>query len=230
MKYNSVIFDMDGVILDFEGEDFQWQNKAVREVLKNHGMKNPEELSRSDFEKFLGVGGVKECAEICNEYGLDAGTVWEAVAEETTKARAKKMNKGDFKLFPDVEEVLNELHQRDILLGLVSNAPEMAIMQTMKYYDLKRFFKFYRGIESFDDLSDRKPHPDHLNFARAELKRDPFIFVGDSESDILAAQNADMDSVWVNRNNSSIDVRPDYEVEQLGELLEIFNIGKSQKA
>ena len=218
MEYGSVIFDMDGVILDYAGENFEWQNKAVKKVLNRHGV-NTEALDRSDFLKFLGAEGVPGCTEICKEHGLDAATMWEEIGEETTKARARKMKQGELKLFPEVKEVLEQLHQEDVLIGLISNAPEMAIMQAMEYYDLKKYFKFYRGIEDFEDLSDRKPHPDHLNFARAELKRDPFLYVGDHETDIQAAKNAEMDSAWVNRENRSISTEPEYEIGDLKQIV-----------
>lgn len=227
MKYNSVIFDMDGVILDFEGENFKWKYDAVRKVLKEHG-KNPEKFSRRELDAFIGDQGVKKCVELCNSNNLNARDVWEEIAEETTRARAKKIKEGDFQLFPEVKDVIEELHGQGVELGLVSNAPEMALMETVEYFDLKNYFKFFRGIEDFDDLSDRKPQPDHLNFARAELKHEPHVFIGDHESDILAAQNAEMDSVWVNRNSSSIDVRPDHEIESLDELKNTVKLNKSE--
>jgi HAD superfamily hydrolase (TIGR01549 family) len=130
------------------------------------------------------------------------------------------MREGGFRLFPAVKEVLEQPHEQDVLLGLISNAPEMAIMETVEYYGLKKYFKFYRGIEDFDDLSDRKPHPDHLDVERAEMKREPLLYVGDHESDIRAAKNAEMASAWVNRNDSSIEVVPDYEVQNLRQLVE----------
>lgn len=217
MNYRSVVFDMDGVILNFEGDNFKWKYDAVRKILREHGVE-PEGMSREKLGKFLGDGGVKKCVEVCNNYGVDAEAVWTGIAEETSKRRAEKIKEDQFALFPEVREVIERLHDEDVQLGVISNAPEMAIMETVEYFDLKQYFDFYRGIEDFQDLSDRKPHPDHLNFARAELKRDPFLYAGDHESDVEAAIAAGMDSYWVNRYSRRIDQSPTYQAGDLKEL------------
>lgn len=220
MKYGSVVLDMDGVVLDFKGDNFNWKYEAVREVLREEGV-DPKDFSREQLGAFMGDKGVRACVEKCNENDLDAEKVWTKIAEETSRKRAEKIKSGEFKLFPEIREVVEELHSLDIELGVISNAPEMAIEETITYFDLKKFFKFYRGIEDFEDLTDRKPHPDHLEFARAELKREPFLYAGDAESDIMAAKNADMDSAWVKRNGGNIDTAPDHTVSSLSELLDI---------
>lgn len=218
---------MDGVILDYEGDNFNWIYEIVRNVLSDEGVEAAE-LTRSELDAFLGDQGVQACVEICNSHNVDARTVWTRLAKGTTEARARKIEQGDFRLFPEVKPVLEKLRSKNIEMALVSNAPEDAIELTLENYDLRKYFDYFRGISDFDDLSDRKPHPDHLNFARAELKRDPFVFIGDSESDVLAARNADMDAAWVNREGSSIDTRPDYEIEKLGGLLNIVGLKDRQ--
>lgn len=220
MEYNSVIFDMDGVILDYEGENFNWIYSLVRDALEQKDV-DAENLSRSELDAFLGERGVQDCVEICNKYDVDARTVWTELADATTYARAERIENGNFCLFPEAKGVLRQLHEEGMEMALVSNAPESAIEVMIENYGLRKYFEYFRGISSFDDLSDRKPHPDHLNFAKAELKHGPFVFVGDSESDIIAAQNAGMDSVWINRDGGSIDTRPDYEIEDLEELLRV---------
>ncbi|MFB6215685.1 MAG: HAD family hydrolase [Candidatus Nanohaloarchaea archaeon] len=220
MKYNSVIFDMDGVVLDFRGNGFRWKYDAVRKVLKNHGV-DPEGFSREKLGRFLGDHGVKSCVEACNAQGVDSKDVWTDIAEETSRRRAEKMKEGDFMLFEEVRDTLKTLKNQEVVMGLISNAPEMAIRETINFFDLKSFFRFYRGIENFEDLSDRKPHPDHLNFAKAELKRSPYLYVGDHESDIEAARRAEMDSLWINRGEGSKDTEPTYERKSIGELPDI---------
>ena len=220
MKYGSVVFDMDGVLLDFEGDGFKWKYDAVRKVLEDHGI-DTSEMSRDRLNFFIGDRGVQACVKACNERDLDARTVWTEIAEETSKARAVQIRKGNFSLFPEVVEILDELDGK-VKLGAISNAPETALRETVNFFDLKHYFDFFRGIEDFEDLSDRKPHPDHLNYARAELKREPFIYAGDHQTDVEAAINAGMDSVWVNRRNGSIDTTPDYTVDDLNQMMELI--------
>lgn len=220
MKYGSVVFDMDGVLLDFEGDGFKWKYDAVRKVLEDHGV-DTEEMSRDTLNLFIGDRGVQACIDACNKRDLDARTIWTDIAEETSKSRAKQMKKGNFALFPEVKEVLDQL-DGDVKMGVISNAPETALRETVNFFDMKHYFDFFRGIEDFEDLSDRKPNPDHLDYARAELKREPFIYAGDHQTDIEAAINANMESVWVNRKNHDVDITPDYTVTDLREMMEIL--------
>jgi len=219
MNYQSVVLDMDGVIFDFRGDDFKWKYDAVMEALQETGLET-EGLSRSELDAFIGDKGLEECVEKCNSKGVDAREVWELIAEKTTESRIEMMESGEFCLFPEVKEVLKEL-KGEVKLGVISNAPDVAVEAIINHYDLRKHFKYFRGVEDFDDLSSRKPHPDHLELARAELKREPFLYAGDAESDLIAARRADMDSVWVNRTEASMDVKPDYEIDNLREAVDI---------
>ena len=224
MKYGSVIFDMDGVVLNSLVDSEAWKFNAVKQALDETGM-NPERLSRKEMEFFLGDYGREKCIEACEKYDLDPGTVWKLIAETTSLARIQQVKSGDFRLYSDARTFLDAVHKDDRKLGMISNAPESAVETTMKFFELKNYFDFYRGVESFEDLKLRKPHPEHIEIAKAELKKMPSLYIGDKESDIRAAKNAGIDSALVNRERIDTDTRPEYNVnnlEELGEQLELF--------
>lgn len=221
MDYGSVVFDMDGVILDFEGDDFNWKYDAVREVLQERGI-DPSDYSRGELDVFLGDRGVDKCIRACRNLGLEPSDVWEAIAQETSKARIERVESGEFALFPEVRRTLERLEDMKLSLGVISNAPEEAVEAVITHYGLRSHFKFFRGVTGFDDLTSRKPHPDHLRVAQAELKREPYIYAGDAESDLIAAREAGMDSAWIRRNDAKVDVSPDYEVKDLKEFIEVI--------
>ena len=224
MKYGSVIFDMDGVILNSLVENEDWKFDAVEKALNETGI-NPERLSRREMEFFLGDHGRKKCIEACKKYDLDPGNVWKLIAETTSLARIQQVKNGDFRLYSDARTFLDALHEEDRKLGMISNAPESAVETTMKFFELKAYFDFYRGVENFSDLKLRKPHPDHIQIAEAELKQRPSLYIGDKESDIKAAKNAGIDAALVNRSNIEYSVRPNYDVndlEELGQRLELM--------
>lgn len=217
MKYGSVIFDMDGVILNSLVENEEWKFNAVEKALKHEDI-DTSRLSREEMEKFLGDHGRESCINICKQYDIDPGKAWKLIAETTSLARIEQTKNGEFELYDDARAFLEELRPRDPGLAVISNAPESAVKTTMKFFNLKKYFGFYRGVESFEDLKDRKPHPDHLEIAQAELKKDPSLYIGDKESDIRAAKNAGMDSAWVKRKEFDSDVSATYEVDNLKEL------------
>ncbi len=217
MKYGSVIFDMDGVLLNSLVSDEKWKYDAVREALEREGL-DVNNVSKKDLERFLGDLGRDECIAVCEEYGLDAAEVWELVAETTNLARIEKVKDDDFRLYSDARSFLEALHPRDPGMGIISNAPENAVKTTVKFFNIEKYFNYYRGVESFEDLRRRKPHPDHIEIAEAELKRKPFLYIGDRKSDIEAAKNAELDAALVDRENRHPDVDADYRVSNLQEL------------
>ena len=217
MKYGSVIFDMDGVLLNSLVSDEQWKYDAVKEALNEEDVA-VEEVSREDMQRFLGDFGREECIKVCEEYELDPAKVWELIAETTNLARIEKVKEGDFRLYSDARSFLEALHPRDPGMGIISNAPETAVKTTVQFFNLEKYFNYYRGVESFEDLRRRKPHPDHIEIAEAELKHKPFLYIGDKKSDILAAKNAGLDAALVDREGRNPDLDADYRVSDLQEL------------
>ncbi|MFB6180843.1 MAG: HAD family hydrolase [Candidatus Nanohalobium sp.] len=220
MEFGSVVFDMDGVILNSLIDNEEWKFKAVEKALRDVGVE-PEKLSRGEKRALLGDKGYSQCVKTSKEVGVDPRKAWSAIAEQTSMARSRQMEEGNFELYPGVRDLIEGLHDEGVELGIISNAPESAVKLTIEHFDLKRFFKFYAGVRNFEDLQARKPHPNHLELAKAELKRSPFVYVGDAESDLIAARRAGMDSIWVKRGEASHDVEPDYTIDSVEKINEI---------
>jgi phosphoglycolate phosphatase len=56
-----------------------------------------------------------------------------------------------------------------------------------------------------------------------KLDFDEVLFVGDTASDMMAAKEAHMKSVYVNRFHRPMTVKPDYEIDSLEKLIDIIN-------
>ena len=218
MSYGSVIFDLDGVLLN-SMENEEWKYEATREALNELGV-DASNLDKNVLDSILGDGGYEECVSVCGDLGVDPQTAWSLVAEKTSRARMKQIEHNDFGLIDGTKETLEELRQKKVKMGVISNAPDQAVELVIDHFDLRSYFKFFRGVSTFEDLKDRKPHPNHLELAKFQLKRDPFLYIGDHESDVMAATNADMDSVWIHHQNHE---EPTFTVESLKELVEIVD-------
>lgn len=214
-----MVFDMDGVLLDSMSSD-KWKWDAVKKVIRSKGVE-ADKLDESTLGAVLGDQGYKECIKACNNLGLSPKKVWTEIAQETTLQRREKISSGDIELYENVKTLVETLHQEDIKMGVISNAPEGAVKATMDEFDLKRYMHFYMGVRSFEDLQARKPNPNHLEIAKIEIKRSPMVYVGDTESDVIAANRADLKSAWINRNNVESDVQPDYVIEDIQDLKSI---------
>lgn len=218
MAYSSVIFDMDGVLLNSLVNGEEWKYRAVDRALEEKDI-DPEDLTQRDKNAVLGDEGYKACLKKSSSLGVDPREIWSIVAQETTEARREELDEGGFELYPGVKDTIKALHQKDIPMAVVSNAPESAVKMMVESFDLKQYFKFYAGIRNFEDLRARKPHPNHLELAKAELKRNPFIYVGDSDSDLEAAERAGMDSIWI-RRSGDVQSGHSFEAEHISEITE----------
>lgn len=218
MAYSSVIFDMDGVLLNSLVDGEKWKYRAVDRALQEKDV-DPGNLAREDKDKVLGDRGYKACLKEASNLGVDPREIWSIVAQETTEARREELKKGSFELYPGVKDTIKALHEADIPMAVISNAPESAVKMMVESFELKQYFKFYAGVRNFEDLRARKPHPNHLELAKAELKRNPFVYVGDSDSDLQAAERAEMDSIWVKRSGE-VQSGHSFEAEHLTDITE----------
>ncbi|MFQ3308081.1 MAG: phosphoglycolate phosphatase [Candidatus Nanohaloarchaea archaeon] len=219
MSFNAVVFDMDGVLLDSMSSD-EWKWDAVRKVVRSKGVE-ADKIDKKTLGAILGDKGYKECIKACNNLGLSPKKIWTEVAQETTLRRREKIQEEEIELFPNAQEIIENLHSQDIKMGVISNAPEGAVEATIEEFGLKKYMHFYMGVRSFEDLQARKPNPNHLEIAKIEIKRNPILYVGDAESDVIAANRANLKSAWLNREHVDGDIRPDFTIESLEELKKI---------
>ena len=129
---------------------------------------------------------------------------------------------------PGIEYVLEILQNKNIPMGIVSNAAFCGntLMWEIEQQGLADSFRF---LMSSADYWVRKPHPLLLETAAAKLGYKPadIWYVGNSpQYDIAAAHNAGMGAIWYNRLDAPLD-GPDPHVEiknwrEFTELVEGF--------
>jgi phosphoglycolate phosphatase len=97
-------------------------------------------------------------------------------------------------LYPGVLETLNYLHQKGYVMAVCTNKPYRFIEPILEQLQIKPFFTHWIGEDS---LPEKKPSAAPLlHLANKEnLSINECIMVGDSKNDILAAQNAGMESI-----------------------------------
>lgn len=213
---------MDGVILDSVSDE-SWKYKVIRDTLREMGV---EGVDKSTCDSVLGDKGYIECVKACEKLGLDPRETWTKLAKTTSQKRKEMIKKGHFDLYDGTEELLEYLKSNEVRTGLISNAPMSAVNLTIENYNLNNYFDFYRGVVNFEDLQARKPSPDHIELAKIELEQRPYIYVGDHESDVIAASKADIDSAWIVQDDEGGDVSPTYRIKNISELKRIVKKSK----
>lgn len=136
-------------------------------------------------------------------------------------------------LFADTLSTLEALKQRGYILGVVTNRhyggqlfrEDVAAMGLLNYFE-------YQHMAISADLAVCKPHPDIFNYALQGLRVSPeeTAMVGDSlEADIAGANGLNILSIWkpvapvsAEKRHTAGKIKPDIEIGQLSELLEIF--------
>ena len=127
------------------------------------------------------------------------------------------------KVYPEVADILTDLQNSGVRMGIVSNTTNPGIMKDYErnLMGLDSYFEF--SIYS-SEVPYRKPHPSIFQLALDRLTLGPkeVLFVGDNiNADVIGAQHVGMPAAWVNRNGKSCPkgVHPAYEIKSLAELL-----------
>ncbi len=121
-------------------------------------------------------------------------------AELAKTVQSKWFDFVNFTLYPEVKDVLMELQQRGLKLGLISTGYEEGIHLILEKVNLeKTTFDIIVGVDTAQCM---KPHPDIFKYAVKELdvKPEETIFVGDDvEADYKGAENAGLRALLIDR-------------------------------
>ncbi len=185
MKFDTVIFDLDGTILNTL-EDL---TDSLNAVLGREGYSL---RSMEDVRKFIGEGYRRLL-----ERALPERTTAQEIGRCTELFRieyyANIANKT--KPYDGIIPLLRELKSMGIRVGVVSNKSDEATKEACRHY-----FKGYIDVAIGDSsLRNRKPAPDNVYEAIRQLGSDKqkTIFVGDSSVDVQTAKNAGLTCVGV---------------------------------
>jgi phosphoglycolate phosphatase len=179
--YNTVLFDLDGTLLDTAPD----LANALNAALQSSGR---QPLPFDIVRPVVSHGGN---ALIELGFGLRPDDPGFAAARQELLDYYQNNIAQHTRLFPGMEEVLAYIETHDLNWGVVTNKPGWLTQPLMDALDLTRRAA---GIVSGDTLKERKPHPAPLLHACRLIGTEPrrCLYVGDAERDIQAGQNAGM--------------------------------------
>ena len=184
-RYNAVIFDLDGTLLDTLTDLAEGTNYALR-------INGFPERTLDEIRRFVGNGARK--------------LIERAVPDGQVEAALEKVRQ-DFNVYykihckdhtgpyPGIMEMLQELVQQGYSLGVVSNKPDFAVQELIPEY----FPDIFASISGERQGVAKKPAPDLIREAMKNLQADRSnaVYVGDSEVDLEAAANAGIPCISV---------------------------------
>ncbi|MEN9929363.1 MAG: hypothetical protein RLZZ231_1284 [Bacteroidota bacterium] len=176
----TVIFDMDGVIVDTEPVHhyayYQHFSQLNIEVTDEHYQSLTGNSTRNVFQKLK------------DHFSL------EHEVEHLIQTKRNLFNdafdtKEDLHLIEGVEDLIKDLHQHGLELIVASSASKVTIDRVFKRFNL---FPYFSHIVSGEDFPKSKPHPAIFEHA-ASLSKHPkeqCIVIEDSTNGIIAAHAA----------------------------------------
>ncbi len=215
-KYDTVIFDMDGTLLN----TLEDMKDSMNHVLARHGFpaRNLEEI-----RSFVG-NGIARLTELAIPNGKDNSLYEECLAEYREHYSKNMMRRTA--VYPGIYELLGKLKDNDYKLAIVSNKFDSAVKELNGVY----FSDYIKIAIGSSDNTARKPAPDTVINAMAELKssKDKTIYVGDSDVDVNTAKNAGIVSVgvtWGFRDREVLEEHgANYIINNPHELLDVLNV------
>lgn len=213
MKDAAILFDLDGTMVDSAPDLI----KATNFTLRQHGW---EPVAADIIRPSISVGAVSMI-----KAGLDAQRATPS-PEEIERMRVVFLDyyvehlTDDSRAFPGLTEVVSELRETGLKLGVCTNKREDLARQLLDKLQLSELFDAITGRDTFAVC---KPHPGHLLGALEMMGGDQerAVMVGDSAADAEAARSAKLPFIAVNfgydANPASLE--PDVMIDHFYELV-----------
>jgi HAD superfamily hydrolase (TIGR01509 family) len=190
----TVIFDMDGVIVDTE--------PVHSYAYFQHFSELNIDVSKDMFTSFMGNSTRNTYQKLKDLFPIDA-EVEDLIQRKRTLFNDAFDNKKDLYLIEGVEHLIKDLHQNGIQLILASSAAKVTIERVFSRFNLHQYFTH---IVSGEDFPNSKPHPAIFEHA-ASLSIAPkqnCIVIEDSTNGIKAAKSAGIFCLGYNSLNSKL--------------------------
>ena len=183
MKHDSVIFDMDGTLLNTLGD----LHSAVNAVMDMYSFPR---RTLDEVRRFVG-NGVKVLVDLSVPDGTDGETAARVLADFKEYYSLHSMETTS--VYPGVAELLRKLKEQGVKTAIVSNKIDPAVKKLSEL--------FFPGLvgEAIGEKQGiaKKPKPDSVFEAMRILGVKNPVYVGDSEVDVQTAKNAGIDGAFV---------------------------------
>lgn len=216
MKWQGVLFDLDGTLLD-TAPDFI---VVLNAMLTDRGR---PALAHADIRAVVSNGAR---ALVALAFGGAPGDAQFEALNTELRDRYSRHLAVHTRLFPGLDAILLRLEQQSVPWGIVTNKPSI---YTLPLLDALGLRIRCASVVCPDQVTHTKPHPEPMFKACAQMGVAPgaCVYVGDHERDIAAGRNAGMATIaagwgYIGANEHLRDWQPDFIVDSVrafGELL-----------
>lgn len=204
--YELFLFDFDGTLFDIYESSVYVFEEAFRRIGVNIDKKDvlayTREPIRDTYRKLVGS---------MDEYPSFIDSINELVFSQKVVDMAE--------IYEDTARILKFLKEKNKLIGIVTSNAKDHLIDVLKRFDLENIFDVIIGNK---EESEPKPSPkpilkalETLNY----LNKEKVVYIGDSLNDVLAAYNADIDGVLLDRLGEFSNIREFKVIRSLDEII-----------
>jgi len=213
--YDSVIFDNDGVLTYLT--ELSVLERAIETTFAEFGVADPPAEDVAALHHLT----VDDLEAVCESYGFDPAAFWRRRERNAATLQQAEIRAGRKPTFDDAET----LDALDVPIGVVSNNQDVTVAYVVDYYDLDADVCIGRP-PTLAGLRRKKPEPDMIETARERMGVETPLYVGDSPTDVVAAERAGIDSAFVRRSHCrdvELSTPATHEIEDLRALPELID-------
>ncbi|CAC9590375.1 Similar to phosphoglycolate phosphatase, clustered with ubiquinone biosynthesis SAM-dependent O-methyltransferase [uncultured Gammaproteobacteria bacterium] len=211
MMVNTILFDLDGTLID-TAPDLAY---ALNQLLQENGLSQKPYEQIKPLVAFGGKALIKfgfECEDSHPQFLKWHQRILEIYTNNIDRSSST---------FDGIDALINMLKAQKLHWGIVTNKPE-----NLTHLLLEKLGINPDVIVCGDTLEFNKPHPAPLLYACAQLAIDPrrCLFIGDDKNDMLAGTNANIKTVAVTYGYGKVEKNwnYDYLITHPSELLELI--------
>jgi HAD superfamily hydrolase (TIGR01509 family) len=206
----TVIFDMDGVIVDTEPV----HHYAYFQHFDELNIKVTEEM----FTSFMGNSTRNTFQKLKETFDLDYD-VEDLILRKRTLFNDAFDKKEDLFLLDGVEQLIKDLHHNGMQLVVASSASKVTIDRVFTRFGLHSYFSH---IVSGEDFPKSKPHPAIFEHAAlvSQTPKEACVVIEDSTNGIIASKAAGIYCIGYDSENSKMQdlSLADYVIRHFDEL------------
>jgi phosphoglycolate phosphatase len=211
LRYQAVLFDLDGTLVD----SYAALAEAVNFARREHGL---HELSAARIRDFVGDG-----LDTLLRRAFNADTVPRSV-KDAFESRYDEICCQESTILADVETTLETLLGLGVAMAVCTNKPTSFSKKILTFLKLAPYF---RAIVGPDLAGARKPDAQHVlhTLEATACAASDALFVGDMPIDVHAARNSGMDVAVLATGSSTAEAlqasRPDHYLERFSDLVRV---------
>lgn len=212
MKINTVLFDLDGTLIDTNDLIIASFEHTLAHFF-------PNEKKEFDIVPYVGEPLIDTFRRIDEVQAVDMVAMYRKHNDEHHDRLIKE--------YDGVYETVQELKKQGIKIAVVTNKVRDA---ALKGLELTRLDQFFDVVVSFDDVEKAKPHAEPILKALEELEAEPetTLMVGDSQFDIQAGNRAGTYTAgvaWSLKGKEFIEhLQPNYVIDHMSEIMDIVGV------